>query len=287
MVLLRPGTPAGKPFRKGMTNMVDLPRIPQEEYPERLERLRTLMEGAGLGGAILTTGTNLAYFSAYPSPIRNVARPFFVLLPLKGDPVFFTHYGHKEEAERYSWIKDVRYYTELSHAPIGMIRDAMRERGMFGTNIGMELGFEQTLDISYLEFCRLRENLSPTNLVDMSALLWQMRMIKSEAEIACVRKACQITSEAYEKTFLGTGADDSELQIFRAMQTNLRRGGGGALFLAITSGDGNYDLVTKQPEDRRLERGDMVWMDAGCTVSGYWSDFSRAALVGAPSAEQE
>ena len=31
----------------------------------------------------------------------------------------------------------------------------------------------------------------------------------------------------------------------------------------------------------------MVWMDAGCTVCGYWSDFSRAAVVGRPSPEQE
>jgi Xaa-Pro aminopeptidase len=30
----------------------------------------------------------------------------------------------------------------------------------------------------------------------------------------------------------------------------------------------------------------MVWMDAGCTVCGYWSDFSRGAVVGRPSAEQ-
>ena len=124
--------------------MTDLPRIPQKEYPERLERLRVLMKGAGLSGALLTTGMNLAYFTGYPSPIRNVARPFFVLLPLNRDPVFFTHYGHKEEAERYSWIKDVRYYTELSHAPISMIRDAMREHEVYGNSLGMELGFEQT-----------------------------------------------------------------------------------------------------------------------------------------------
>jgi Xaa-Pro aminopeptidase len=30
----------------------------------------------------------------------------------------------------------------------------------------------------------------------------------------------------------------------------------------------------------------MVWIDAGCTVAGYWSDFSRAGVVGGPTAEQ-
>jgi Xaa-Pro aminopeptidase len=266
--------------------MIELPRIPREEYPQRLERLRVLMKAAGLEGTLLTTGMNLAYFSGYPSPVRNVARPFFVLLPLSGDPVFFTQYGHKEEAERYSWIKDVRYYTELSHAPISMIRDALREREIFGTSIGMELGFEQTLDISHLEFCRLRDGLDPTRLVDASTMFWELRKIKSEAEIGCIRKACQITNAAYEATFSSASVGSSELQIFRTMQGNLHRGGGGAMFLSITSGKDNYDLVTKQPDDRPLQPGDMVWMDAGCTVCGYWSDFSRGAVVGRPSAEQ-
>jgi Xaa-Pro aminopeptidase len=61
----------------------------------------------------------------------------------------------------------------------------------------------------------------------------------------------------------------------------------GDVFLAITSGEGNYDLVTKPPESRPLRKGDFVWLDAGCTVSGYWSDFSRAGVVGEPSPEQE
>ena len=54
----------------------------------------------------------------------------------------------------------------------------------------------------------------------------------------------------------------------------------------MTSGSGNYDLATKLPEARAIRRGDMVWIDAGCAVCGYWSDFSRAAVVGQPSAEQ-
>jgi len=60
----------------------------------------------------------------------------------------------------------------------------------------------------------------------------------------------------------------------------------GTIFLAITSGSGNYDLVTKRPENRPLVSGDLVWMDAGCTVNGYWSDYSRAGIVGPPSDEQ-
>jgi Xaa-Pro dipeptidase len=78
----------------------------------------------------------------------------------------------------------------------------------------------------------------------------------------------------------------TELEIYRIMQVNLQHTGGGQIFLAITSGQGNYDLVTKVPEERVVKRGDVVWIDAGCEVAGYWSDFSRAAVMGCPSSEQ-
>jgi len=265
----------------------DLPEIPQEEYPRRLERLRRLMRDAGMQATLLGTGNNLAYFSGYPSPARSVARPFFVLLPMTGDPVLFSHSGHRAEAARFSWIGDVREYTELSRVPNGLICDAIREHGLFGKTIGMELGFEQAMDISWLEFQRFHDALGDTRLVDASAALWRLRMVKSAHEVACIRKACEITSAAYGLCFSGARAGMQERDVFRTAYNHLQSESMGDVFLAITSGEGNYDLVTKPPESRPLRKSDFVWLDAGCTVSGYWSDFSRAGVVGSPSPEQQ
>lgn len=258
-------------------------QIPPEEYPQRLDRLRSLMGAKKMDGVLLGTGANLAYFSGYPSPARSVARPFFLLLPLEGEPVFFSHSGHKAEAVRFSWIKDVRDYSELSHVPVALILETVREGGLWGKTVGMELGFEQSLDISYLEFCRLQEALGDTRLVDASDIFWRLRMIKSKNEIACLRKACRIVSEGYAAAFSRAREGMPERTIYKAMKTYLEEASIGDLFLVITSGKGNYDLVTKPPEDRPVQKGDMVWMDAGCTISGYWSDFSRAGTVGEPS----
>ncbi len=78
--------------------MENLPQIPLQEYPQRLDRLRTLMDAEGLQAVLLGTGTNLKYFSGYPSPSRSGSRPFFLLLPLDGDPVLIVHCGRKAEA---------------------------------------------------------------------------------------------------------------------------------------------------------------------------------------------
>lgn len=262
------------------------PKIPFLEYTQRLERLRALMLEKELRAVLLGTGMNLAYFSGYPSPSKSVPRPFFLLLPLEGDPVFFTQSGHRYEAVQFSWIRDVRDYAELSHAPVELIRDAMRQRGVLGKNVGMELGFEQSLDISYKEFLRLQEGLGETRLIDVSDILWRLRMIKSPSEIACIREACRITAQAYQRTFSGVRKGMLERKVYQTMRENLLQPGVGDVFLAITSGVGNYDFVTKPPEDRPIEHGDFVWMDAGCTIQGYWSDYSRAGVVGSPTAAQ-
>jgi Xaa-Pro aminopeptidase len=256
------------------------------EYPQRLERLRALMVQQGIDAVLLGTGANLAYFSGYPSPARSVPRPLFVLMPLEGDPVFFTHMGHAAEVSRFSWISDVRSYEPLARVPVESIKAALAEKGLLCADIGMELGAEQAFDFSHLEFMRLRAALADARLTDAAPILWSLRMVKSPWEISCIRQACEVTTEAYRAAFASARGGMSERQVYLSMNDYLTQHSDGTVFLAITSGPGNYDLVTKPPEDRPLVSGDIVWMDAGCTVNGYWSDFSRAGSVGKPTGEQ-
>lgn len=262
------------------------PTIAYEEYARRLERLRGLMHEKKLNGLLVGTGMNLAYFSGYPSPSKSGSRPFFLILPVAGDPIFIVQSGRRAEALRFSWIRDVRDYGELSRVPVGMIRDGLGECGMLGGTLALELGFEQSLDVPYLEFLRLQEGLRGTTIVDASEILWRLRMIKSEAEQLCLQQACQILSEAYAAAFAEAHGGQTERCLARFLRAYFDQAGAGESFILITSGRGNYDLATKPPEDRRIQRGDLVWVDAGCTVCGYWSDFSRAAVVGRASSEQ-
>jgi Xaa-Pro aminopeptidase len=51
-------------------------------------------------------------------------------------------------------------------------------------------------------------------------------------------------------------------------------------------GRGDYVRVDGVPRDRPAEDGDLVFIDCGANVGGYWADFSRAGVIGTPSAEQ-
>ena len=241
--------------------MPELPQIPLQEYLQRLERLRALMRPNDFQAVLLGTGTNLRYFSGYPSPARSGSRPFFLLLPLAGDPVFIVHCGRKAEAQRFSWVKDVREYTQLSQVPVQLIREALKQCGALGGKLGMELGFEQSFDVPYLEFSRLQRGLPATTIVDAGPYLWRLRMIKSEAELACQRRACQILSDAYAKTFTAVREGTTELEVANHLRAHFENEGATDHWILITSGRGNYDLATKLPEARPVRRGDMVWIE--------------------------
>jgi Xaa-Pro dipeptidase len=258
----------------------------RNEYQERVAHVREEMARLGLDGLLLTSGPNLTYLSGYPSPLRAVSRPFIFVLPRTGEPVFIVHSGREREARGYSWVADVRTYHELSRAPLTVMVEAFYDTGLAQGRIGAELGPEEALDLPIGDFLELQRRLPAAHFADAGPALWPVRMLKSSAEIAFVRQACTATARAYERTFSEVRSGMTEADVARLMTIASLEAGGSDPWVIITSGEGSYDLASKHPSCRRIEPGDFVWMDSGCSVSGYWSDFGRAGVVGGPTADQ-
>jgi Xaa-Pro aminopeptidase len=159
--------------------------------------------------------------------------------------------------------------------------------GLRTARIGVELGFEQRLGIPVAEYERIRAEFPRARFDDAAPLLWRLRMIKSARDTEAIRAACRITTDAYERAFNGATLGELDRSVADRMTGALVELGGHDPWVLITSGEGNYELATGTPVDRRLVQGDMVWFDSGCSVNRLWSDFSRAGVVGGPSADQE
>lgn len=252
----------------------------------RIAQAREAMERADLDALLLIGSTNVVFLSGYPYVDTNLARPFFLLVPRNDAPALLVHTGRRYEASANSWIEEVRTYERLSVAPVGELAALLRDRGLYGRRIGAELGFEQRMGLPVAEFERLQAELSPTVCVDAANELWRLRMIKQPWDLESLRRACAITTEAYEATFAASRGGQQEREVVQRLAVEHMRRGGGPGWGAITSGPGNYDVVLGPGSDRILEPGDMVWMDGGCSVEGLWSDFGRAGVVGGPSPEQ-
>jgi Xaa-Pro aminopeptidase len=257
-----------------------------EAAARRLGAAQEALINGGYDALLLADGTNLLFLSGYPFKELTLARPFYLFVPARGAPTLLVHDGRAAEARRSSWIGDVRTYNGLSVAPVAEVRAIVADHGLDRGRIGMELGFEQRLGIPVLELDRLRDALDPIHIEDAARLLWRLRAIKAPEDVACIRRACALTAAAYAHTFRQVRAGTLDRDVARSMSMSMSDAGGADPWVLITSGRSAYAFATGVPQGRALEPGDMVWMDAGCAVEGFWSDFSRAAVVGGPTASQ-
>lgn len=250
----------------------------------RVAAVREAMARRGLDTLVLASGPNMSYFSGYPATERTAVRPFYLVLPRTGDLTMVVHAGREREARRFSWVGDVRVYERLGVPPLGILVPLVAAHGRNAV-IGMELGGELQLGLSVADFEEIRAAIAPARIVDASAVIWDVRVQKGPAEVEAIRAACTITAQAYDRVFsaLAPGARESDVRGRMLAELAHRSADGWAV---ITSGYGNYDLATGPGTARVIEPGDMVWLDAGCSISGFSSDFSRAAVIGAPTKEQ-
>jgi len=261
----------------------------RQEHRQRIDRLTRLLRDNKIDGAIFTAESNIAYFSGFRShaPWMTSARPNFMILSADGRTAMLGSGFVEPQMRRMSVIADIRVYGQANGIPVDQIADVLREFGITGT-VGMELGYEQRLDVSQLDYLAMTEALKPVRLADISPLIWKLRMIKSPAEIAAIKRACDITGDAMQACFKAArpGVSERELGLIAAT-TMVANGAERPGFILVTSGAGNYHVMSGKPTDRRLQAGDLLWMDLGAVYDGYWSDFCRTAYLGAPQPKLE
>jgi Xaa-Pro aminopeptidase len=260
--------------------------IEKVEYLGRIQKLASRMRQAGLDGILLTAESNIDYFSGFRhhAPWTLFARPFFQIISADGRSAQLIHTFLEPEIRRTSAVSDVRTFAHSGDAPVDQLRSIMAELGIIKGKLGMELGYEQRLGINLLDFRRLESELKNLEITDASMLLWNLRMIKSPAEIEMMRKSSEVTAAAFKACFTVAKPGMSEIEVCRkAADTMILEGAERPGFILTTSGKENYHVLSGKPTERKLVPGDMLWVDMGAVVNGYWSDFCRAAYFGNPN----
>jgi len=264
--------------------------FPDNEFRQRLARAKQQMAERSLDALFITDGLNFFHFTGGCPPFSN-ARPHIELLPKDGEPWLVVPEVSKEALRLESWISTLKSHLTFG-APIEMLKEMFMELGIESGRIGCELGKEQRLGISISDFDRLKASLPNAQFVDASSLLWNLRIVKSKAEVECVREACKITTRAFGTAFRKARAGMTERQLANLFCNEVSKNGGFAPFTFINSGPYNYNYILgptgfpSRISDQKLSRGNMLYIDAGCSHNRYWCDFCRMASIGKPSKEQ-
>jgi Xaa-Pro aminopeptidase len=260
------------------------------EYRQRYERLQTALGEINADALLVTSEANFNYFTGYISehPWASYSRNLIAILPREAPPMLIVPASLEGQAREQTWIEEIRTYEAIGSAPIDTMADAFRDLGLAAGRIGAELGYEQRLGISQVDYQRLQDALPAATFVDAAPAIWSLRMRKSPAEVTALREACRVTDVALAQFFAELDATMTEREMARRLGVLLLEAGADRVgWIMMTSGPGQYHRTFGIPRDRVVEHGEMVWFDVSAIVAGYGADVDRAAVRGGPTPEQQ
>jgi len=251
-----------------------VPSITDDERKARIEKARKLMIDNKIDAIFLEGGTSMFYFTG----VRwgNSERTFGVVIPAKGELAWVT--PGFEEARARELIKfsnDVRVWQE-DESPYAVIAKILKDRGAGTGKIGME---ER---VRFFIFDGVRQLMPQATFVSATPVTAGCRMIKSPAEIALMQRANNVTLAAIGAAFktMKEGMTQGELSA-NVGEATRKLGGIGDGALVIFGKYTAFPHGSIQPQ--KLKDGDVVLIDAGCTVDGYTSDITRTTVFGKPT----
>ncbi|OUR67533.1 peptidase M24 [Marinomonas sp. 42_23_T18] len=258
------------------------------EFEQRTAKLQSLMHTHNIDTLFLTTEPEFRYFSGFKSQFwESPTRPWFLVIPAKGKPIAVVPEIGRSGFDD-TWIDDVRSWPSPRPEDdgISLLRDTLIDTSNTSFQIGAMLGPETHLRMpadNYQALKRaLNQSLGRHKMTDISALIRQVRSVKSPAEVAKTRFACEVTAAGFDFLLNNLKTGMTERQACKAMQLEmLRLGADSCPYLISASGQDGYDNIIMGPTDRLLTQGDVLIIDTGANFDGYFSDFDRNFAFGA------
>ena len=135
--------------------------------------------------------------------------------------------------------------------------------------------------LTYDAYQALAGALEGVELAPLGGLPERLREIKDEAELASIRRAAAIASDAFVNLLPRIHAGMTERQVQRMLEFEmLELGSEGVAFETIAASGPNGALPHARPSDRVIQQGELLTLDFGATVNGYRSDMTRTVGFG-------
>jgi Xaa-Pro aminopeptidase len=258
------------------------PGIAADEYRDRAARVRAAVAAAGLGGLVAFgdcwRGANVGYFTEF-RPLDGVSdiASALVVLPVDGTPALVVSEQCVGYAESVTGFP-VRPFRELETALAPLARGPARA----------PVGLAGSAYIPAALRDRLGAALGGVRL-EPTAVLADLKAVKSPAELGLLRKAAELTDLAMAtiRDALADGHPHTERELARRADAAMIAAGADrtAYDSMVQAGPRSaYNLA--RPTDRVLEPGDLVMTDIGARYRGYVADGGRGFTYGPAAPEK-
>jgi len=256
--------------------------FPEQSYHSRLTSLRARMLEADLDTLLVTHSCDLNYLSGYDTICFDIY--VCLIVPREGDVVLHTMNVEAPAAVNTTWVDDLVFIDWFRPEGTGeQLVALLKSRGLAEGNVGIQPG-RQGLRADV--WACLKGRLSDATLIDATDLVARLRMIKSDEEIECLRRAAALTTAGIDASLAAIAPGATDNDVCRAGFDAMLAAGSDFLSIQpiVTSGarTGGFHQTHRRYD---IVAGDLVFMEYGGCYKRYTSPMMRSASLGEPSAE--
>ena len=254
------------------------------EMWERRENACASMAARGLDGMLLFRQESLYYLTGYDT----FGYVYFQCLYMGADGTMtlLTRAPDMRQAFFTSHVEDVRVWVDSEGAtPEQALITILEEHGLKGKRLGVEWNaYGLTAALGF----RVRAALEGfAEFEDASDLVSRLRLVKSPAELAYVRRAAELADASYAEAVRLAEPGAFEGDILAAMQGAVFAGGGDDPANETIIGSGRGALMCRYFTGRRhLDSDDQLTLEFAGVFRHYHACLMRTIRIGEPSPRQ-
>ena len=253
----------------------------REEYAARLEKLTATMREEKLDAMLLFAQESMYWLTGYDT----FGFCFFQCLVVKadGNMTLLTRSADLRQARQTSTVERIVVWTDRTNAdPALDLKNLLSDLDLLGERIGVEYDTHGLTGAN----CRKLDNQlqSFAEMTDASYLVSRLRLVKSPAEIAHVRRAAALADAALDAALPLIKPGGSEADILAAMQGAIFSGGGDYPANEFIIGSGEDALLCRYKSGRReLQDDDQLTLEWAGTFAHYHAAMMRTIIIGEPT----
>ena len=273
-----------------------------EDLATFIERRRRFVEAIGEGLAIVPAAAETVRNGDVSHPFRQQSDFYFLTGFDEPDAVALFNPAHPKERfvmfvrprdrESEIWTGHragvegaVASYGADAAYPVDQLDAKLREYAIDRPSLFYRLG-NQPFDarvirlMADLRAARARGFSPPVRIEDPSPILHELRLRRSPAELARQRRACHISRDAHAEAMRYARPGLYEYQVQAAVEFVFRsKGSPRDAYPSIVASGPNACILHYVENQRRLEDGDLLLIDAGCEYGYHAADVTRTFPV--------
>ena len=257
------------------------PEFTDAEYDRRVKAVLAGMAKEGLDALIVHCGPSSYATARWLTNYQPFGSTCFVVVRGDGSMTVTTDgVLHAEPMHSMVWTCRTQDLRCAAGPVYGGPPDEVATLAADAVGNARRVGLAGSASIPQRFHAALTSRLASVTAAD--AVISNVRMIKSAAEIELMVESGHIADAAFEAVFkaLAPGVEETEVAA-AAVATMLRRGAIESFRTCVVGGK-LAGLKHSYPRKRKLQAGEMVFLDLGASYKNYVSDTSRTCVVGEP-----